>query len=79
MPTCLEWALRRDRPVPEAVIREFHAAINHRQFGPCRAEGLAALASPRPVKEAKEVEGTDAPADEPSDTDTPTAAVPGVD
>jgi len=42
-------------------------------------EGLAALASPRPVKEAKEVEGADAPADEPSDTDTPTAAVPGVD
>lgn len=41
--TCLEWASRRDRPVPEAVIRGFHAAINHRQFGPCRAEGLAAL------------------------------------
>ena len=49
LPTCLEWALRRERPVPEAVIKEFHAAINHRQFGPCRAEGLAALVSLNPA------------------------------
>jgi predicted kinase len=49
LPTCLEWALRRERPVPEAVIKEFHAAINHRQFGPCRPEGLAALVSLNPA------------------------------
>ena len=41
--TSLEWATRRERPVPESVIREFHAAIEHRQFGPCRAEGFAAI------------------------------------
>ena len=49
LPTCLEWASRRERQVPEAVIREFHAAINHRQFGPCRAEGLAALVTLNPA------------------------------
>jgi predicted kinase len=43
LPTCLEWAARRERAVPGAVIREFHAAIEHRQFGPCRAEGFAAI------------------------------------
>ncbi|MEB3167305.1 MAG: AAA family ATPase, partial [Synechococcaceae cyanobacterium] len=47
--TCLEWALRRERPVPEAVIKEFHAAINHRQFGPGRSEGLAALVALNPA------------------------------
>ncbi|MFM7312944.1 MAG: AAA family ATPase [Cyanobium sp.] len=47
--TCLEWASRRERPVPEAVIREFHAAINHRQFGPSRSEGLAALVKLNPA------------------------------
>ena len=47
--TCLEWALRRERPVPEAVIREFHASINHRQFGPSRSEGLAALVKLNPA------------------------------
>ena len=49
LPTCLEWALRRERPVPEAVIKEFHAAINHRQFGPSRSEGLAALVKLNPA------------------------------
>jgi predicted kinase len=47
--TCLEWALRRERPVPEAVIKQFHAAINHRQFGPGRPEGLAALVTLNPA------------------------------
>ena len=47
--TCLEWALRRERPVPPAVIKGFHAAIHHRQFGPSRAEGLAALVSLNPA------------------------------
>ncbi len=32
-----------ERAVPEAVIRKFHAAIEHRQFGPYRAEGFAAI------------------------------------
>ncbi|MFN5117108.1 MAG: AAA family ATPase [Cyanobacteriota bacterium] len=27
---CKAWALRRDRPVPEAVIEEFHASLNKR-------------------------------------------------
>ena len=49
LPTCLEWAARRERPVPPAVIKEFHAAINHRQFGPCRAEGFAAIATLNPA------------------------------
>jgi len=49
LPTCLEWALRRERPVPETVIREFHAAINHRQFGPSRSEGHAALVKLNPA------------------------------
>ena len=43
LPTCLAWAGRRQRPVPEAVIREFHAAIHNRQCGPCCAEGFAAI------------------------------------
>lgn len=47
--TCLEWASRRERPVPEAVIKEFHAAINHRQFRPARSEGLAALVTLNPA------------------------------
>jgi predicted kinase len=30
-------------PVPEAVIREFHAAIHNRECGPCFTEGFAAI------------------------------------
>ncbi|MFZ9754158.1 MAG: AAA family ATPase, partial [Cyanobium sp.] len=47
--TCLEWASRRERPVPAAVIREFHTAIGHRQFQPSRAEGLAAIVTLDPA------------------------------
>jgi predicted kinase len=47
--TCLEWASRRERPVPDAVIKEFHAAIGHRQFGPSRAEGFAAIVPLNPA------------------------------
>jgi predicted kinase len=43
LPTCLEWAAKRERPVPEGVIRDYHAAIGHRQFGPSCAEGFAAI------------------------------------
>ncbi len=46
---CKAWALRRDRPVPEAVIVEFHANINHRFFQPHRAEGFAALVALNPA------------------------------
>lgn len=49
LPTCLEWASRRERPVPPAVIREFHAAIGHRQFQPSRAEGFAAIVTLNPA------------------------------
>jgi len=47
--TCLEWAQQRERPVPDAVIREFHAAINHKQFGPHRSEGLATVVCLNPA------------------------------
>ena len=49
LPTCLEWASLRDRPVPPAVIREFHAAINHPKFRPSRAEGFAAIMELNPA------------------------------
>jgi predicted kinase len=49
LPICLEWAARRERPVPEAVIRDYHAAIGHRQFGPSRSEGFAAILSLNPA------------------------------
>ncbi|MCH9714215.1 MAG: WYL domain-containing protein [Cyanobacteria bacterium] len=46
---CKAWALRRDRPVPEAVIEEFHASIKNRFFQPHRAEGFAALVTLNPA------------------------------
>lgn len=47
--TCLEWAQKRERPVPETVIQEFHAAITHKQFGPQRAEGFATVVKLNPA------------------------------
>ncbi len=47
--TCLEWTQQRDRPVPDAVIREFHAVINHKQFYPQRAEGFATVVTLNPA------------------------------
>ena len=47
--TCLEWTKQRKRPVPDAVIKEFHAALNHKQFGPQRAESFATVISLDPV------------------------------
>ena len=45
---CKAWALRRDRPVPEAVIEEFHASLNNRFFRPDRAEGFATIVTLNP-------------------------------
>lgn len=47
--TCIAWAQKRDRPVPEAVISDFHAAIHHKQFGPHRSEGLATVVCLNPA------------------------------
>ena len=41
--TCLEWNQRRQRLVPEAVIKELAAALADPHFGPSRAEGFAAV------------------------------------
>lgn len=46
---CKAWALRRDRPVPEAVIEEFHASITNRLFKPERAEGFAVVETLNPA------------------------------
>ncbi len=43
LPTCLEWNGRRQRLVPVPVIQELAAALADPQFGPCRAEGFAAI------------------------------------
>ena len=40
---CLQWNQTRACPVPEPVIREMAAALADPVFGPCRAEGLAAV------------------------------------
>ena len=41
--TCLEWNQRRQRLVPEAVIKELAAALADAHVGPSRAEGFAAV------------------------------------
>jgi predicted kinase len=46
---CRAWALQRERPVPEAVIEEFHASINNRFFKPERAEGFAVVETLNPA------------------------------
>lgn len=47
--TCLEWTKQRKRPVPDAIITEYYAALNHKQFGPQRAESFATVVSLDPV------------------------------
>jgi predicted kinase len=47
--TCLEWNQRRSRLVPEPVIREMAAALADPHFGPCRAEGFAAVVAVVPT------------------------------
>lgn len=46
---CKAWALQRDRPVPEAVIEEFHASLDNRFFRPNRAEGFAVVETLNPA------------------------------
>ena len=47
--TCRSWARLRDRPVPEAVVEEFHASLASRFFGPDRSEGFAAIVPLNPA------------------------------
>ena len=49
LPSCLAWNRRRERQVPEAVIREMAAALADPQIGPSRAEGFAALCAVVPT------------------------------
>jgi predicted kinase len=49
LPTCLAWNARRERPVPVPVIQEMAAALADPHFGPCRAEGFAAICSVVPT------------------------------
>ena len=53
--TCKEWALSRERLVPEAVITEFAAALGHKQFGPDRSEGFAAVVPLNPATETIDI------------------------
>jgi predicted kinase len=59
--TCLEWAQQRQRPVPEAVIREFHSAIGHKKFGPSRDEGFATVVTLNPAAGEASLEALQAP------------------
>lgn len=47
--TCKSWNQQRPVPVPEAVIEDFGSAIGHRDFGPSRAEGFAAVVRLNPA------------------------------
>ena len=47
--TCLEWNQRRQRLVPDAVIKELAAALADPHFGPSRAEGFAAVVAVVPT------------------------------
>ena len=47
--TCLQWNQTRKRLVPEPVIRELAAALADPAFGPCRAEGFAAVVAVVPT------------------------------
>ena len=49
LPTSLAWNTRRERAVPVPVIQEMAAALADPHFGPCRAEGLAALCAVVPT------------------------------
>ncbi len=50
--TCLEWNQRRQRLVPEAVIKELAAALADAHVGPSRAEGFAAVVAMVPSHHA---------------------------
>jgi len=49
LPTSLEWNSRRQRAVPVPVIKEMAAALADPHFGPCRAEGFAAICAVVPT------------------------------
>lgn len=49
---CLAWNRTRDREVPVQVIREMAAALSHKTFEPCRAEGFASVVSLDPSRQA---------------------------
>ncbi len=49
LPTSLEWNSRRQRAVPVPVIQEMAAALADPHFGPCRAEGFAAICAVVPT------------------------------
>jgi predicted kinase len=49
LPTSLEWNARRERAVPVPVIQEMAAALADPHFGPCRAEGFAAICAVVPA------------------------------
>jgi len=49
LPTSLEWNNRRQRAVPVPVIQEMAAALADPHFGPCRAEGFAAICAVVPT------------------------------
>ena len=49
LPTSLAWNARRQRPVPVPVIQEMAAALADPHFGPCRAEGFAAICAVAPT------------------------------
>ena len=49
LPTSLEWNSRRERTVPVPVIQEMAAALADPHFGPCRAEGFAAICAVLPT------------------------------
>ena len=49
LPTSLEWNSRRERTVPVPVIQEMASALADPHFGPCRAEGFAAICAVVPT------------------------------
>jgi predicted kinase len=49
LPTSLTWNARRERAVPVPVIQEMAAALADPHFGPCRAEGFAAICAVVPT------------------------------
>ena len=53
LPTSLAWNSRRERAVPVPVIQEMAAALADPHFGPCRAEGFAAICAVVPTHHGK--------------------------
>ena len=49
LPTSLAWNTQRERAVPVPVIQEMAAALADPHFGPCRAEGFAAICAVVPT------------------------------